>query len=82
MTDLTMPTTEPERSAWRAGARAEAALRYDGMSDSAREVVEFVDVVAGQGGTADDLVDYTARVFTAGWPLRRRLALAWRLLRG
>ncbi len=82
MTDLTMPKTEPERSAWRAGARAEAALRYDGMSDSGRQVFEFVEVCAQRGDAADDLVAYTARVFTAGWPLRRRLALAWRLLRG
>lgn len=82
MTDPTAPTTEPARSAWFDGARAEAALRYEGVSDSAREVVDFVDTVAGMGGTGDDLVDYTARVFAAGWPLRRRLALAWRLLRG
>ena len=82
MTDLTMPTTEPERSAYRRGARAEAALRYDGMSDSAREVVESVEVLAEQGADADGIVEYAARVWGPSWPLRRRLALAWRLLRG
>lgn len=82
MTDVAAPRTEPERSAWYAGAAAEHTLQVEGMSPTGREVYDFVKVVAQNGADGDRLVDYTARVYTSAWPLRRRLALAWALLRG
>lgn len=46
----------------------------------ADEVREYVDVLLRVGDSGDRMVEDVAIVFTADWPLRRRLALAWRVV--
>lgn len=66
---------------YRRGAQDEALAATQGMSDDARDVYDYVQLVAQYGDSADQIVEQVAYVFTAGWPLRRRLALAWKVVR-
>jgi len=51
------------------------------MTKNGREFFEFVKVVAQQGADRNELIDYTATVYTAGWKLSERVKLAWKILR-
>lgn len=75
-----MPKDEPLRQAYRDGAAAEARCAHNGMSKDGRQIYDWVKVCAQQGRSRDRIVQSTATVFTAGWPLRRRLRLAIRLV--
>lgn len=66
---------------WHQGAKDEANAIVEGMTDDGRQVYDFVRVVAQQGGSADWITEYTAAVFTCTWPLRKRLRLAWDIVR-
>ena len=71
----------PEHDARLLGARTEADLQVEGMTKNGREFFEFVKVVAQQGADRNELIDYTATVYTAGWKLSERVKLAWKILR-
>lgn len=70
--------------AWEAGATAEHDLIVKNMDreHGGKEVYDVVKLVAQQGDTAHQIVEYTARVFGPGLPFKRRLLLAWELIRG
>lgn len=65
---------------YRRGARDEAAAIVRGMTEDGHAVYDYVQVCAQQGLSADRIVADVTVVFTAGWPLRERIALAWRLV--
>lgn len=70
--------------AWRAGAREEAECRTEGRAPAALEVMDVVDGF----GQFPELREHdsahfagvAAGIFMAGEPLRRRLAVAWRIV--
>lgn len=76
-----IPPADPERRAYLDGALAEAHLTVCDMTKDGRELYDFVQVVAQQGRTADDITRSVTVVFTADWPLHARLALAWQVIR-
>lgn len=71
--------------AWASGAHTEALCRREGRAAAALEVAEFVDGLGLHSKRAGEDHAYfaglAAEVYFAGTPLRRRLRLAWRLLR-
>lgn len=73
------------KKAFVAGARAEAVCRSEGRAAAALEVRDLVDGLGQWPDLADEdaahFAGLAAEVFFAGQPWRRRLALAWRLLR-
>lgn len=78
-----MSTEIPKRGTeeyrwWIAGAQAEHVGHYEGMTKETRELFECVEVMAQQGDSRDEIVEFTVAVFTCEWPLRKRLRLAWR----
>lgn len=64
---------------WIAGAQAEHVGHYEGMTKETRELFEATEVMAQQGDTPDEIVEFIAAVFTCEWPLRQRLRLAWKV---
>lgn len=69
------------RQTWRAGAEAEARLRNSGLSREHREMRDWLVAVARGGAEPKRTVARFVRVFTADWPLRERLRLAWSIIR-
>jgi hypothetical protein len=73
--------------AWRTGCREEAEARDEGRAPAALEVRDMVDGLAKWGELADADADaahfagVAAEVYCGGQPLRRRLLLAWRIVR-
>lgn len=71
--------------AWRVGCRDEAKARTEGLAHGAIEVIDLIDGF----GRWKELTDrdptffagVAAEVFYAGQPWRRRLLLAWQILR-
>ena len=80
MTEIPQRNT-PEYRWWREGAKAEnAALRKD-MNKETEHIFDFVMTAAKQGWSADYTTEVTALVFTCDWPLKKRLKLAWRIIK-
>lgn len=65
---------------YRRGAEDEARAAVAGMRPESRAVYDYVQVCAQLGDPADLITTEVALVFTADWPLRKRLALAWQLV--
>jgi hypothetical protein len=72
----------PELKAFRRGAHEEANVRIEGMTLGGHEVYNYVEVVAKQGRSAEEITTHVARIFTAGWTWRKRARLALRLVTG
>lgn len=79
MADVKIPTDEPERSWWLAGARAEGQARDDAIRPEARQVVDCARQLGEDERYGDDaaISAWLARVFTCEWKFSRRLSLAW-----
>lgn len=71
----------PEYEWWHKGATAQAEIERDGITEENRQLFNYVRVLAKQGRSADSIAEHTAFVFTSTWSRRRRLKLAWKLLR-
>lgn len=75
------PIGTPEREWWIAGARAERQARVESLGKKEREFVSFVDTMADCDYDVDEMARMTAIVYTCEWSWRRRLRLAWGILR-
>lgn len=68
---------------WAKGATAESRCHREGLTGEQRAFLEYLRERARdrpEFGPAELSRD-AVYVFTAGWPLRRRVAFAWRLVR-
>ena len=79
MKETLVPTNV--RQAWRAGAEAEAKARDEGLDRETAGLRDYVVACARSGRNRAWIVESVALVYTAGWPWRKRLSLAWRLVR-
>ena len=52
------------------------------MSKSGREIYECVQTLAQQGHNGHTIADIIASIFTIGMPIKKRIALAWKVIRG
>lgn len=71
----------PEWDLWASGATAEHRLAREGMRDDAKEIYECVESLAQKGESGNYLAMWVPYVFTADWTWRRRLGLAWKLVK-
>lgn len=78
-----IPTTEPERTWWLAGATSEARYRESQIRPEAKQVYHCVETMAELPGYGDDgqIAASLAEIFTVEWPMRRRLSVAWAIAR-
>lgn len=82
-----IPTTEPERTWWLAGATAESQWRAESIRPACKQVVACAEILAdtdrASGADEDDgtIAAFLSIVFTTEWRLSRRLRLAWRIVK-
>jgi hypothetical protein len=67
---------------WARGAKAEADARREGVLPESREVADFFDAMSGNGYGPQAMVEMTAVVYGPGLPWRKRVRIAWKMLRG
>lgn len=82
---MAVPTAgTPEYTWWLAGANDEAHARRDGRSADGLQVLDLVDGLAEHHHEMDsaEIAATTAWIILTGQPLRTRLKLALRLLKG
>lgn len=86
-TEMVVPVVETpahgtrDRDVWMQGAHAEAAYETARRKQPAGQVYACVQTLTEQGHSADYVAGWVPYVFTADWSWRRRLVLAWRLVR-
>ncbi|WP_219512789.1 hypothetical protein [Nonomuraea ceibae] len=76
------PYGSREYTIWEQGARAENEARRADWTPAGRRVVEVVEALAQLKGVSEaEIAAYAFIILTSNLPLRRRIRLAWRVVR-
>ena len=88
MAERTAGQLSPDwHAGWQQGTLDETTARDEGLSDDAKQLRDTLDVLTRlprrlSDDEQADLAASLACIYLAGRPLRRRLQLAWELIRG